>query len=256
MHKFAVYIDTENFSDTVAIAAAIRLFNSVGEVSICEAHGHHRPANWTNQFLRDNNISGKFAPASSRGKNSIDMTIVAEAMETIGKGFFAVCVMSGDGDFNPLAEKIKKDAMEFWGVGETKKASLAFQKACSAFFFKEDLEKPVADQKLKAILSGKLPGQIPQSAALRAVQPSTKAAKGTTSVGYVNKNNQKNNGKTDLQGNDHGQAIYAMACLHCGQRYGANGSDIWQRKCPKCQKGQPCSTPDCNNGNCTACKGG
>ena len=179
MYKFAVYIDTENFSDMAAIAAAIRLFNGAGEVSVCEAHGHYRPENWTNQFLRDNNITDKFAPASSRGKNSADMAILVEAMDTIGKGFFAVCVMSGDGDFNPLAEKIKKNAMEFWGVGEQKKASLAFQKACSAFFFKEDLEKPVAEQRLKDIISAKLreSDQAPKSAATASAKLSPIAAK-------------------------------------------------------------------------------
>ena len=162
MHKFAVYIDTENFSDPAAVTTAILLLKSEGAVGICEAHGHHRPKNWTNQFLRKNGITDKFAPSSSKGKNSTDMAILAEAMETIGKDFFAVCVMSGDGDFTYLAEKIKKNAMEFWGVGEKKHASMAYQNACSAFFFKEDLEKPDSRVRLKAAL--KKSSQAPQSA--------------------------------------------------------------------------------------------
>ena len=61
----------------------------------------------------------------------------------------------------------------------------------------------------------------------------------TTEVGYVNKNNQKNKGRTGQPGTDHCQWFYEMECLNCGHTYNANGSDIWQRKCPKCQGGKP-----------------
>ncbi len=61
--------------------------------------------------------------------------------------------------------------------------------------------------------------------------------KKTTETGYINKNNQRNAGKTDMQGTDHGQYLYAMECLNCDHKYFANGSDIWLRKCPECQGG-------------------
>lgn len=61
----------------------------------------------------------------------------------------------------------------------------------------------------------------------------------TTERGYLNKNNQKNNGRTDKPGTDFGQWFYDMECMNCGQKYYANGTDIWQRKCPKCQGGKP-----------------
>jgi hypothetical protein len=61
--------------------------------------------------------------------------------------------------------------------------------------------------------------------------------KGTTQKDYVNKNGQKNLGTTGRPGTDHMQVVYRMQCGHCGHVYGANGSDIWQRKCPKCQEG-------------------
>ena len=77
-----------------------------------------------------------------------------------------------------------------------------------------------------------------------------------TKTGSVNKNNQRNNGNTGIQGSDYLQEIYAMECLDCEHRYGANGSAIWERKCPECQHGDQCSTPDCVNGSCIACKGG
>jgi hypothetical protein len=59
----------------------------------------------------------------------------------------------------------------------------------------------------------------------------------TTKPDYVNKNGQEVLQSTDLPGNDHNQVVYVLRCGNCGYRYGANGSDIWQRKCPTCGGG-------------------
>lgn len=63
----------------------------------------------------------------------------------------------------------------------------------------------------------------------------------TTRVGYVNRNNQRCAGHRGMAGTDHGQRSYRMECLEakCGQVYGANGTDVFQRKCPRCQGGAP-----------------
>lgn len=61
----------------------------------------------------------------------------------------------------------------------------------------------------------------------------------STQLGYINKNQQKNLGKTDEKGTDNNQYFYKMECLKCGYKYNSNGTDIWQRKCPKCQSGKP-----------------
>lgn len=60
----------------------------------------------------------------------------------------------------------------------------------------------------------------------------------STEIGYVNKNNQRNNGITPHEGTDNNQYFYEMECLNCGHKYYSNGSDIWQRKCPACQGGR------------------
>ena len=61
--------------------------------------------------------------------------------------------------------------------------------------------------------------------------------KGTTRTGYVNKNGQVVIRNTGLPGTVYGQRIYQMGCSKCGHIYGANGSDIHDRKCPKCDGG-------------------
>ncbi len=59
----------------------------------------------------------------------------------------------------------------------------------------------------------------------------------TTQIGYVNENRQRCHGTLGVFGTDHRQYVYRMECLLCGYVYGANGSDIAARNCPKCQKG-------------------
>ena len=59
----------------------------------------------------------------------------------------------------------------------------------------------------------------------------------STAVGYINRNNQINLGRTAERGTDHGQWLYRMRCEHCQTEYYANGSDIHLKKCPACQGG-------------------
>lgn len=61
----------------------------------------------------------------------------------------------------------------------------------------------------------------------------------TTRIDYVNRNKQKCAGHRGRAGTDHNQLAYRMECLSCGNVYGANGSDVFQRKCPNCQNGEP-----------------
>jgi hypothetical protein len=67
----------------------------------------------------------------------------------------------------------------------------------------------------------------------------TKAQASTTTPGYINRNHQEVLSKTGLPGNDHNQVVYLLKCHTCGARYGANGSDIFQRRCPECDGGRP-----------------
>jgi len=59
----------------------------------------------------------------------------------------------------------------------------------------------------------------------------------TTTIGFENIRNQKVHGHRNVPGTDHCQTAYKLECLDCGEIYGANGSDIFQRKCPRCQNG-------------------
>lgn len=60
----------------------------------------------------------------------------------------------------------------------------------------------------------------------------------TTDAGYVNVNDQENLGSTGAPGH-HNQTVYKIRCHPCGNVYGANGADVFQKKCPNCQGGSP-----------------
>jgi precorrin-8X/cobalt-precorrin-8 methylmutase len=67
--------------------------------------------------------------------------------------------------------------------------------------------------------------------------PRRRAASKTTQPGYENRNGQVVVRATGVTGTDHGQYVYLLRCSGCAHEYGANGSDIFQRKCPNCQRG-------------------
>ena len=58
-------------------------------------------------------------------------------------------------------------------------------------------------------------------------------------IGFTNEKRQAVVRATGLPGTDYGQSIYVLRCGDCGEEYGANGSDVSRRKCPRCQGGKP-----------------
>ena len=64
---------------------------------------------------------------------------------------------------------------------------------------------------------------------------------GWTNPGCKNQNCQINLGRTSppRRGSGHLQNVYVMHCPCCELNYGANGADIWLRKCPFHQEGKP-----------------
>ncbi len=73
----------------------------------------------------------------------------------------------------------------------------------------------------------------------RGSDPRSRISAETTEPGYRNRNGQVVIRDTGLAGNDHYQRVYEIECGRCRHRYGANGSDIWQRRCPECDGGRP-----------------
>jgi hypothetical protein len=60
-----------------------------------------------------------------------------------------------------------------------------------------------------------------------------------TSIGYRNREGQLVIRKTEREGSAPGQRVFILQCTVCDHEYGADGSDIYDRLCPKCQDGPP-----------------
>lgn len=81
---------------------------------------------------------------------------------------------------------------------------------------------------------------IPKSPSPRqGIRGGARISRGTTAIGYVNRNKQIVVRQTDVPGTDHGQRVYVLRCGECGHEYGTNGSDIFLRKCPRHAGGAP-----------------
>src|SRR6266850_952079 len=57
--------------------------------------------------------------------------------------------------------------------------------------------------------------------------------------GDINPNKQQFLRKTSERGSDHNARVWILKCCRCSQIYGCNSTDAFERKCPKCQRGQP-----------------
>jgi len=45
--------------------------------------------------------------------------------------------------------------------------------------------------------------------------------------------------KTEQPGTDHNSKVWVLRCTRCGECYGANSTDAWERRCPNCGGGWP-----------------
>jgi hypothetical protein len=114
---------------------------------------------------------------------------------------------------------------------------------------KRDAERQTSDQRrIAAAATAKLPNAIRRGDALairallaKGAQEFRSGGTETTQMGYVNRNGQRCDGHRGTQGTDHLQHAYRITCTAegCGAVYGANGSDVFQRRCPRHQGGAP-----------------
>jgi hypothetical protein len=60
-----------------------------------------------------------------------------------------------------------------------------------------------------------------------------------TTIGFRNREGQQVIRKTARAGSAPGQRVFVLHCTVCDHEYGADGCDIYDRLCPKCQDGPP-----------------
>lgn len=128
----AVLIDAENLS--TQHYPEIRSFAAKTAAPLkIEVHGHLlrpdlRP--WAELAERD---GLDIRLCSGSGRNAADMSMTIAAMDLLHAGHVSrVCIVSSDGDFTPLARRLRVGGLDVFGIGEGK-APPSFRAACSGF---------------------------------------------------------------------------------------------------------------------------
>ena len=101
----------------------------------------------------------------TRGKNATDMKLTIEAMDMLsGRQLDGICIASSDGDFTPLAVRIRASALAVFGFG-AKKAPQGYKDAFDRFYECDTLltaEK--ADEKQRQQTDRKTAAKAPKTA--------------------------------------------------------------------------------------------
>ena len=138
--KLAVLIDAENVSHTLVRSILLRAA-CYGTLLVKRAF-----ADWSRPDMRrfksvlnQNAIEAVHLVSYARGKNAADITLCLNAMDLVHTGQFdAVCLVSSDSDFTPLAFRMRHEGVRVYGFG-AQQTPRAFVAACSSFIYTDGL---------------------------------------------------------------------------------------------------------------------
>ncbi|MEX0853759.1 MAG: NYN domain-containing protein [Bauldia sp.] len=133
--KLALLIDGDNVN-AAFMPIMMREAAKHGAVAVRRIYGQFasgRMKSWQ-QHIADFDLTPVNVSPLTRGKNATDMKLVIEAMDMLhGRQLDGVCIASSDGDFTPLAARIRANALAVFGFG-AKKAPEAYKKAFDRFY--------------------------------------------------------------------------------------------------------------------------
>ena len=145
--KLAVLIDAENVSHTLIRSILLRAA-CYGALLVKRAY-----ADWSRpqmsrfkNVLHHNAIEAVQLFPYAKGKNSADIMLCVEAMSLVNTGQFdAVCLVSSDSDFTPLAFGVRREGVRVYGFG-AQQTPRAFAAACTSFIYTESIAAPLPPQ--------------------------------------------------------------------------------------------------------------
>lgn len=145
-HRIALLVDGDNISATHACQIR-QIAATAGRVDIARVYGNAQTARgWPAadgfRFLH-----------AGTGKNATDLLLTIDAMElALTAGIEGFVLVTSDGDFTHLAQRLREHGLTVDGIGETK-APRAFQAACSIFHQLEPAA-PRSAPKLALVVTG------------------------------------------------------------------------------------------------------
>ena len=136
----AVLIDADNTSYKHAKA----IFDEIagfGEASVRRIYGDFSSSHmkgWS-AVQAEFGIVPHHQPANTVGKNASDIALVIDAMDLMHTGRFdGFVLVSSDSDFTRLAQRIREQGLDVYGIGQQKTPD-AFRRACKRFIFVENI---------------------------------------------------------------------------------------------------------------------
>ena len=139
-HLLAVLIDADNTSHKHAKAIFDEIA-SLGEASVRRIYGDFSSTHmrgWSG-VQAEFGIVPHHQPANTVGKNASDIALVIDAMDLMHSGRFdGFVLISSDSDFTRLAQRIREQGLDVYGIGQQKTPD-AFRKACKRFIFVENI---------------------------------------------------------------------------------------------------------------------
>lgn len=138
--RLAVLIDAENMPAKYAEAIFEELATH-GEVTVRRVYGDMLEGStkpWHDK-LAGLAIAPFHQPKNTVGKNASDIALVIDAMDMMHTGRLdGFVIVSSDGDFTKLAQRLREHGLDVFGVGE-RKTPEAFRMACKQFITVENL---------------------------------------------------------------------------------------------------------------------
>jgi NYN domain len=129
--RLAIFIDADNVGLQFVPEVLQRLGKS-WDTSYRRAYGINLHANEVT--LRENGVVPVEVLCNTPGKNSTDIALIIDAMEELCQGSCeAICIVSGDGDFTRLVQRVREKGKTAIVFGKSS-SPIALRSACSEFY--------------------------------------------------------------------------------------------------------------------------
>lgn len=172
--KLALLIDGDNISSTY-MRIIMREAERLGAVAVRRIYGQFKSGkmkSWL-KHLQDYDLTAVNVSPLTHGKNATDMKLVIEAMDMLhGRQLDGFCIASSDGDFTPLAARIRGNALVVYGFGAEKapagyKAEFDRFFACDTMLKAEKADKKTAPRRAATPAQGAVTSPATKTAPAR-----------------------------------------------------------------------------------------
>ncbi len=139
--RVALLIDADNIPLN-RLKEILKLVANYGQLKICRAYGDWKKPQLSPYRDTVRKLNIKPVQVDRVEKNATDKRLIIEADKIMRKNTPDLfIIVSGDGDFRQLCERIKERGRKVVGIGNKGQTSPHLREACDDFYYIEDLEE-------------------------------------------------------------------------------------------------------------------